>query len=60
MIGTIGWVPGLISKPAAVIAARNWRVLASSRSRSSVVRDSRSNTAMLAPTTGGGRLFENR
>src|SRR5436189_171906 len=57
MIGTIGWVPGLISKPAAVIAARKRFVLSSSLSRSAVVRDSRSNTAMLAPTAVGGDQF---
>jgi hypothetical protein len=59
-IGTMGWTPGLISKPAAVIRSRNVRVLASRRSRRAVVCESSSSARRVAPATTGGRVFEKR
>ena len=50
MIGTIGWSPGLISKPASVIFLRKYLVLYSSLSRNSVVSLNMSSTAIEAPT----------
>ncbi len=60
MIGTIGWTPGLISKPAAVMRSRNERVFVSSRSRSSVEAVSSSRARRVAPTTAGASEFEKR
>ena len=60
MIGTIGCTPGRMSKPAAVIASRKYAVFSASRSRSSVVWSSRSNTAKPAAARAGGSELLNR
>ena len=60
MIGTIGWTPGWISKPAAVMRSRKRFVLASRRSRSSVLAVRSSSARRVAPTTDGASEFENR
>src|SRR6185503_14487380 len=60
MIGTIGCSPGLISKPASVMALRNQAVLSASLSRSAVLDSSRSSTASEPATIAGITVLENR
>ena len=60
MTGTIGCSPGTIANPASVIAARNQRVLAASRSRRSPSKASSSRHASEAHTIAGASVFENR
>jgi len=60
IIGTMGCSPGMISKPAAVMAALKYRVLSSNLSRKVVALLSISNTLMDAPTMAGARVLENK
>ena len=60
MMGTMACTPGRIANPAAVICSRKYKVLASRRSRNSVVSDSISKALMAAPTMAGATVFENK
>src|SRR5262249_41844411 len=55
MTGTIGCTPGRMAKPALVIASRNQRVFASSRSRRSPLASRRARQAREAATMAGAR-----
>ena len=59
-MGMIGCSPGFTSKPAAKIFSLKYFVFTSSLSRSSVVFDNKSNTAMEAPAIDGAKVFENK
>lgn len=60
MIGTIGCVPGMMSKPAWVMAALKYFVFCSSLSRKAVEAFNNSNTFKDPPTMEGARVLENK
>src|SRR5512143_2957321 len=60
MMGVMGCTPGMMSKPAAVIFSRKYMVFRSSLSRRAVVEESMSMTRMVASTTDGATVLENR
>jgi len=60
MTGQMGWTPGLMSKPAAVIFSLKRFVFVSSLSRSAVEDESSSRALRVPPTMEGATVLEKR